>query len=159
MLRDIPHAFTEHGQGEKIVAMQGKVIQRGDLLPIRDQVYEALEREQANQMEAQRSSKVLQVQDKGTHVPEPFIHPPEEGRAVVKEKRYAMNKDALKQRLFQLFAEAPLWSFDELSTRTEEPDKSLKVALNEICDHHMQGTKRHKYELKAEFQVSAPPPV
>lgn len=74
--------------------------------------------------------------------------------AVPEERRIRMDPNQLQQWLFELFQKKQMYSFEELSDVTKQPETHLRAALKQIAERHTRGENLGKYELRPEYKLS-----
>jgi len=68
------------------------------------------------------------------------------------EKRERMDKENLRNLIFEAFYEKNLLTLAELDRLLQQPVAFLKEVLTEICIYHTSGKDRLHYEIKDEFK-------
>jgi len=61
------------------------------------------------------------------------------------------SRDVVRNELFDLFAEAQMWTTKDLRDRTNQPEQHLKDCLQDIAALHERGPNRGKWQLKEEY--------
>jgi hypothetical protein len=69
-------------------------------------------------------------------------------------KKTRMDKEELKNLIFDLFNEQDYWTIKEIANKLDQPDNYLKSVLGEICDSIRSGPKKGFYELKRQYLKS-----
>ena len=67
-------------------------------------------------------------------------------------KRERMDAEQLKNELFRLFAERPLWTKVQLNERLNQPGQFLSEILATIAIYHRDGDHKGKYELMEQYR-------
>ena len=63
-----------------------------------------------------------------------------------------MDAEQLKNELFRLFAERPLWTKAQLNERLNQPGQFLSEVLATIAMYHRDGDHKGRYELMEQYR-------
>ena len=67
-------------------------------------------------------------------------------------KRERLDAEQLKNELFRLFAERPLWTKAQLNERLNQPGQFLSEVLATIAMYHRDGDHKGRYELMEQYR-------
>lgn len=135
------------------VAIEGKIIQRGECRPIADKNYMSLKRIQLEKMNKPQK-EVIQI-DKVVNTYKPVArhsHHEASERNKKEGKHVRDSKEHVVNMLFAAFEKHQYYSLKDLVNLTKQPVTYLKEQLKEICNYNMKAPHRNMWELKPEFR-------
>ncbi|XP_041358601.1 general transcription factor IIF subunit 2-like [Gigantopelta aegis] len=152
---------TKEVVGEKL-AVEGKVIQRAECIPINNDSYRTLKKKQWI-LQNQPKREVKQI-DTIVQSYKPVSHHPaqleNEKKKKEEGKRSRADRDQVLDMLFSAFEKHQYYNVKDLVKITKQPVPYLKEILKEICSYNMKAPHRNMWELKPEYRhykQSAPP--
>jgi transcription initiation factor TFIIF subunit beta len=161
---DPAHNNQHPGQGERAVAVVGRIEQECNLRPVIDDAYRAVLRER--DLAANKPKRSIQLLDAESEARTGFIPHIRESeltsrthrkRLEVDAKRERLPRDEVTDMLFRAFERRSLWTFAALVDHTRQPSSFLKEILSDIAVYNTRGPNKNLYELKAEYRNGALP--
>lgn len=146
--------LTVFSQSGDRIAIEGKVMQRAECLPIADDNYMKLKR---SQLEINNKPKreivllqnvVMAYKPRSDHI----SNMEEKRHKKEQEKRSRVDKDRVMDMLFAAFEKHQYYNVKDLVGITKQPIPYLKEILQEICVYNMKAPHKNMWELKPEYR-------
>ncbi|XP_071950524.1 general transcription factor IIF subunit 2-like isoform X2 [Antedon mediterranea] len=147
------NVFSEATSSGK-VAIEGKVVQKGECRPVVTEGYMRLKKQQM-QNASKPGRTVVQVTRVGNRYKPVSDHASNkeyEARKKEQGKRSRADKDYVLEKLYQAFEKHQYYQLKDLVKLTNQPVTYLKEILKEVAIYNLKAPHKYMWELKHEYR-------